>query len=244
MPAGATTVAVASDDIKLAEEYYEKCDLVKKNRFNFKFLMPISVVVSMIIILIFLLIPNNNNNYTALLLEINPKVIFTLDDENIVTNVVSVNSDADVILSDDNRLEEMINKKAEDALVIFTEYAYKMGYLNDDSNTIKLSSCGNENISNVVVNNIEQFLSNNHLFTVVYNEEDGYYHVCEQHTTEEGHVCDTNGAYLFADMLSGTQWNLSTLYEISLEGKCVGADGIDYNDVLFPGINTCPGTLS
>ena len=56
---------------------------------------------------------------------------------------------------------------------------------------------------------------------VVYNEEDGYYHV--------GSV---NGPLLMADMLSGTQWNLSSLYEISLEGKCIGADGVDYNKVI------------
>ena len=56
---------------------------------------------------------------------------------------------------------------------------------------------------------------------VVYNEEDGYYHV--------GSV---NGPLLLADILSGTQWNLSTLYEISLEGKCIGADGIDYNALV------------
>lgn len=65
--------------------------------------------------------------------------------------------------------------------------------------------------------------------TVVFNEEDGYYHVCENHTNDENHVCDVNGAYLFADMLSGTQWNNSTLYEISLESLCIGADGEDYN---------------
>ena len=57
--------------------------------------------------------------------------------------------------------------------------------------------------------------------TVVYNENDGYYHV--------GTV---DGPLLLADMLSGTQWNLSTLYEIALEGKCIGADGVDYNDVI------------
>ncbi len=56
---------------------------------------------------------------------------------------------------------------------------------------------------------------------VVYNEEDGYYH-----------VGTANGPYLLADMLSGTKWNNSTLYEISLEGKCVGADGVDYNKVI------------
>lgn len=56
---------------------------------------------------------------------------------------------------------------------------------------------------------------------VVYNEEDGYYHV--------GHKY---GPYLLADMLSGTKWNNSTLYEICIEGKCIGADGVDYNDVI------------
>ena len=54
--------------------------------------------------------------------------------------------------------------------------------------------------------------------TVVFNEEDGYYHV--------GTV---NGPLLLADMLSGTKWNNSTLYEVSIEGKCIGADGEDYN---------------
>ena len=56
---------------------------------------------------------------------------------------------------------------------------------------------------------------------VVYNEEDGYYHVGTE-----------TGPYLLADMLSGTKWNNSTLYEISLEGKCIGADGVDYNKVI------------
>ncbi len=57
--------------------------------------------------------------------------------------------------------------------------------------------------------------------TVVYNPDDGYYH-----------VGTANGPLLLADMLSGTQWNLSTLYEISLEGKCIGADSVDYNKII------------
>lgn len=56
---------------------------------------------------------------------------------------------------------------------------------------------------------------------VFYNELDGYYH-----------VGSPTGPYLLADMLSGTKWNNSTLYEVSLEGKCIGADGVDYNKVI------------
>ena len=56
---------------------------------------------------------------------------------------------------------------------------------------------------------------------VVYNEQDGYYHVGSK-----------TGPYLLADMLSGTKWNNSTLYEVCIEGKCIGADGVDYNAII------------
>lgn len=56
---------------------------------------------------------------------------------------------------------------------------------------------------------------------VVYNEADGYYH-----------VNSVDGPLLLADMLSGTQWSNSTLYEISLEGKCVLEDGTDYTALI------------
>ncbi len=56
---------------------------------------------------------------------------------------------------------------------------------------------------------------------VVYNEVDGYYHVNTK-----------NGPLLLADMLSGTKWSNSDLYTISLEGLCIGLDGIDYTDIV------------
>ncbi len=56
---------------------------------------------------------------------------------------------------------------------------------------------------------------------VFYNVNDGYYHVGSE-----------NGPLLLADMLSGTKWNNSDLYSISLEGKCIGADGVDYNAIV------------
>lgn len=56
---------------------------------------------------------------------------------------------------------------------------------------------------------------------VFYNEEDGYYHV--------GSV---NGPFLLADLLSGTKWNNSTIYELCEQGSCIGADGVDYNKVI------------
>ena len=55
----------------------------------------------------------------------------------------------------------------------------------------------------------------------VYNEEDGYYHVGTE-----------NGPLLLADMLSGSKWSNDKLYEICIEGKCIGADGEDYNKII------------
>jgi len=60
-----------------------------------------------------------------------------------------------------------------------------------------------------------------HYVDVVYNEDDGYYH-----------VNDENGPLLLADMLSSTQWNNSSIYEVSIEGNCIGYDGVDYNDLI------------
>lgn len=56
---------------------------------------------------------------------------------------------------------------------------------------------------------------------VVYNENDGYYHV--------GTI---DGPLLLADMLSGSQWSNSTIYEISLEGKCKLENGKDYTALI------------
>ncbi len=56
---------------------------------------------------------------------------------------------------------------------------------------------------------------------VVYNEDDGYYHVNTK-----------NGPLLLADMLSSTKWSNSDLYSISLEGLCVGLNGVDYNGIV------------
>ncbi len=56
---------------------------------------------------------------------------------------------------------------------------------------------------------------------VVFNEEDGYYHVNTK-----------NGPLLLADLLSGTKWNNSDLYSVSLEGLCIGLNGVDYNALV------------
>ena len=75
--------------------------------------------------------------------------------------------------------------------------------------------------------------------TVVYSDPAKYYDAegAEVEATATGaikgdgyyHVDSVFGPYLFADLLSGTRWNNSSLYEVCLEGLCIGADGEDYN---------------
>lgn len=57
--------------------------------------------------------------------------------------------------------------------------------------------------------------------TVVYNEEDGYYH-----------VNSANGPLLLANLLEGSKWNNSSVYEVAYENGCIGYDGVDYNNLI------------
>lgn len=75
---------------------------------------------------------------------------------------------------------------------------------------------------NAATGSIDEFtMSYTNYIVPVYNAEDGYYH-----------VNTIDGPLLFANMLGATKWNSSNLYTISLEGLCIGYDGVDYNDLI------------
>lgn len=56
---------------------------------------------------------------------------------------------------------------------------------------------------------------------VVYNENDGYYH-----------VDNANGPLLLANLLASSKWNNNPVYDLTLENLCIGFDGVDYNDII------------
>jgi hypothetical protein len=62
-------------------------------------------------------------------LQINPEVFFSVDDDGNVTSVVAGNADADVILSDETRLNSMKGVPVYEATAIFADYSAKLGYL-------------------------------------------------------------------------------------------------------------------
>jgi hypothetical protein len=85
---------------------------------------------------------------SVLCLEINPKAVFSVDKEGVVTGVVAMNQDADVILADETRINRMEGETAEQAMETFVDYAAKLGYLNLNTQTaIRVSEYNNENAS-------------------------------------------------------------------------------------------------
>lgn len=49
-------------------------------------------------------------------------------------------------------------------------------------------------------------------------DDDGFYRVCQKHTSEEGHVCDKNGPYLLAELIGVTQFAPDTSVTIMAYG--------------------------
>lgn len=60
-----------------------------------------------------------------------------------------------------------------------------------------------------------------HYIDVYYNEDDGYYH-----------VNSVNGPLLLANLLKDSKWNKTSLYELTQDDKCIGTDGVDYNEII------------
>lgn len=61
--------------------------------------------------------------------EINPAVAFVTDKDGVVTSVGALNEDADVLLAEDERVEELKNIPLSQALVRYTDAAAQLGYL-------------------------------------------------------------------------------------------------------------------
>lgn len=107
---------------------------------------------------------------SALYLEINPSAVFSVDENGTIVAVVAGNADADVILSDQTRVEEIVGKTAETGVCVFVDYAARLGYL--DLNTpsaVRLSGIA-ENELKAAVSGIEVYFREKGAYAVVVNE--------------------------------------------------------------------------
>ena len=143
-----------------------------------------SIAVVMIVALSWILIPiingggngDNGNDFVpaVITVEINPKATFVLDEEGSAINIVAMNTDADVILSDKARLNEMLNKPIAKAVEVFVDYATKLGYVDvDNQDAIRFSRVGDwkKEWNNSLNNDLKEYFKKNNYKVAVLNEE-------------------------------------------------------------------------
>ena len=89
-----------------------------------------------------------------------------MDENSVVTNVVALNADADVIISSEERRAEIIGKPHAQAVKVFVDYAALLGYVDLSSmGAVKITGCGEENT--VVVDTVKQYFMDKGAYVAV-----------------------------------------------------------------------------
>ena len=118
---------------------------------------------------------------SAFALEINPRAVFTVNEEGTVTAVVAGNTEADVILSSKNRKDTMEGKPIADAMESFVDYAARLGYLDLESgDAIRLSVCDEEGKEQAVHNRLTAYFRKKGLYVAVLTERVSAQRFCER----------------------------------------------------------------
>lgn len=107
----------------------------------------------------------NKNSSNLLALEINPKVVFALDGNNVVTDVSSINFDADVILSDEDRVDQMVGKPIEEAVNVFVDYAINLGYMDEDGD--KMTVTGVDQLTSKIKDKLTKYFNDKQANVIV-----------------------------------------------------------------------------
>lgn len=98
-----------------------------------------------VVVLCVILIPSGGSSgfidkSVCLTLEINPKAIFSVDENGLVDAVVALNGDADVVLNSENS-PKLLGKPVSDALSAFVEEATRLGFIDPDAQSaIRISA--------------------------------------------------------------------------------------------------------
>lgn len=108
---------------------------------------------------------------TVFAVEINPAAAFVLDKNDKIKSVTAINSDADVILSSEENLNEIIGKSANQAVEKFVDIAAKYGYIDlSDFAAVRITSCGAKNFESLRAS-VESFLSGKGIPSVVFTQK-------------------------------------------------------------------------
>lgn len=108
---------------------------------------------------------------TAFIVEINPKAVFSVGKDGKISAVVASNADADVILSDEDRVSDMIGKTAAEGARTFVDYAAKLGYLTlDDPSAVRVVSYQKEGALKGVKSGLEKYFREKGAYVAVVGE--------------------------------------------------------------------------
>lgn len=105
--------------------------------------------------------------------EINPSVTIVTNKNGTVTNVISSNPDADVILSDSGARSAMIGKPLDAAIVEYTDTASMLGFIDVTTrgSAVRISACEKgENLLNATKNSLESYFIDKGIFAVIISE--------------------------------------------------------------------------
>ncbi len=100
--------------------------------------------------------------------EINPSVVFSLDKNGKVEKAVSLNGDADLILSNENAKSAIIGKSVNDALNAYVDYAAKLGYVNLLLDAVKVSGTSEKTVDKAI-SSLENHLKKDGIYSAVVN---------------------------------------------------------------------------
>ena len=117
-------------------------------------------------------VKNASAETTEIMLEINPSVLFITDKKGNVKSVKATNSDADVILSDEDILNELKGKPVSESVEIFIDNAARLGYIDLDSyeNAVKITSAKDGKQTDEIVTATKKYFREKGVYSVVLKE--------------------------------------------------------------------------
>ena len=135
--------------------------------------------------------PVASSGYVAVL-EVNPKVMFTVDDDGNVVAVTALNSDADVVLSSRERLAEMTEKPLSESINAFLDYSGRLGFIDvNGQDAIKLSHTATPEKIDGVIKSVENFFKENGVFAVVVSSQNTLSQISSKYGFENPQSIDT-----------------------------------------------------
>ena len=119
--------------------------------------------------------PPENDSFTvsAVTVEINPGVTFATDENGLISNIIALNADADVLLSGGELKEILIGKPMNNALTLWVEYAARAGFIDlDQPDVIRISATGDckKEWLSLSASEIEAFFDSHNIGTLVISE--------------------------------------------------------------------------